>query len=487
LDTECADKPPAPFSDRHEWLSWRDRGAVPMVGAFDFTRRDDFTRRSAGRNFTFDAHTLRWLPQPLQDAFTQSFNALLDPSGSPSGRGTPPATWGVSPFDLHHCHLVLRTPPGTTGANAPGGESLSNKLAELRKTITEERQHIAGAKVGDANWSAEYRRRILAPETGVLKDAADLAKRALAAGTASQPILLIWHSFEFARWRPMTMITSSPPRFWETAVTPNPGFPVPSPPTEAFERTYARNIISLGFVVTKSGVITVMPGSGLEAFCLAGLVDNDVARATRSYDEGTGSSTLKVTADVTANDDHAVNGGFRTVYAVSLRDGAGNPVTGALVRISHNELGAFTLSETPAGSGDYKKTGSVFPRGYFRLAVTRGADNVRHVGLLTPRIHEITQPLANGSERANQPLTVRWTDPPIFDLAPQVMIETRDFGPVQAQEEAVSHVIPPASNPARANQRIRVFRFYEVKIAGGLAGSRLRVIVRKTVEPVKVQ
>ena len=48
-------------------------------------------------------------------------------------------------------------------------------------------------------------------------------------------------------------------------------------------------------------------------------------------------------------------------------------------------------------------------------------------------------------------------------------------------------VIPGTSNPARVDQRIRIFRFNEVDIAGGLFGSRMRVEVRQTVEPVIVQ
>ena len=40
---------------------------------------------------------------------------------------------------------------------------------------------------------------------------------------------------------------------------------------------------------------------------------------------------------------------------------------------------------------------------------------------------------------------------------------------------------------ARPDQRVRVWRFNEVDIAGGLPGSRFRVKVRQTVEPVIVQ
>jgi len=44
-----------------------------------------------------------------------------------------------------------------------------------------------------------------------------------------------------------------------------------------------------------------------------------------------------------------------------------------------------------------------------------------------------------------------------------------------------------ANNPANANQRIRLFRFNEVDIAGGLAGSRLQIKIRAEVEPIVVE
>ena len=99
LDNECADKPPAPFVDRSEWASWRDRANFPRVGAFNFTRADELARRAAGRLFAFDAVS-QWLPPLLQTALVQSLPALLDLGGSPAGPGSLPATWGVGPSDL---------------------------------------------------------------------------------------------------------------------------------------------------------------------------------------------------------------------------------------------------------------------------------------------------------------------------------------------------------------------------------------------------
>jgi len=87
------------------------------------------------------------------------------------------------------------------------------------------------------------------------------------------------------------------------------------------------------------------------------------------------------------------------------------------------------------------------------------------------------------TEAALQPLLVRWSVP---SKAKSAELETRDFGPVTLPDTG-AYQIAGVDNPVRASQRIRVFRFNDVDMAGGLVGSRLRVKVRKTVEPVVVQ
>ncbi len=207
------------------------------------------------------------------------------------------------------------------------------------------------------------------------------------------------------------------------------------------------------------------------------------APAVTRNDPGTGSATLKVTADIDANDDPTVIGGFSTDYSVSLRDGLGNKVSGATVTITNPSLGTITLPETGTGSGDYLLTGNTFPSGDFTLNVVKGTDNVKNVVLGGPGVHNITKPLANDTVLSTQPLAVRWAFP---SQAQSAEVETRDFGPI-ALPDTGAYNVPTASNPARPDQRIRVFRFNEVNIAGGLPSSRLRVTVRKTVQPVVVK
>ncbi len=203
--------------------------------------------------------------------------------------------------------------------------------------------------------------------------------------------------------------------------------------------------------------------------------------ATSRNNPGAGSSTLRVTADIDADDQ--TGGGFLTTFDVSVRDGAGNPVSGATVSVYNRTLGSVALSETNPGSGDYRATRSSFPAGDFRLSVTRGTDNVRDVVLGGPGVQSITAPAKNAVVAAGQPLTVRWTVP---SRAKAAEVETRDFSSIVLADNG-EFVIPAADNPANTSQRVRVFRYNEVDLAGGLPGSRLRVTVRNSIEPFVVQ
>ncbi|GAC1649971.1 MAG: hypothetical protein NVS4B3_07920 [Gemmatimonadaceae bacterium] len=195
---------------------------------------------------------------------------------------------------------------------------------------------------------------------------------------------------------------------------------------------------------------------------------------------GTGSATLLVTADIDAVN---VPGGFRTDYLVSLRDKLGATVSGATVTISNSTIGTLTLPEVAGTPGDYFNTQGTFPGGDFRLAVTRGTDNVQGVVLGGPSVHTMLAPQNGAVVPALQPLAVSWT---VGSAAKAAILDTRNFGPISLPDNG-SYTIAGANNPANANQRVRVKRYNEVDIAGGQPGSRLRVIVENTVEPLNVQ
>ena len=213
----------------------------------------------------------------------------------------------------------------------------------------------------------------------------------------------------------------------------------------------------------------------LFAACGDSLTDPAIER----NDPGTGTGTLDIRADVDAFDEA---GGFITEFSVRVRDGIGDPIIGATVTITNDGFGEVMLLD-PQSSGDYVAERPAFHEGDFTLRVVRGTDVVEGVVLGGPGIHTITEPLKDSTVAADQDLTVRWDVP---SQARSAEVETKDFGPVLLPDTGAV-IIPGASNPARADQRIRVFRFNEVDIAGGLFGSRMRVEVRQSVDPLIVE
>ena len=215
---------------------------------------------------------------------------------------------------------------------------------------------------------------------------------------------------------------------------------------------------------------------------LAACSDSDpVGPASNRNASGTGTGTLLVTADVEVEDESG--GGYITRLHASVRDQAGAAVSGASVQINAAGLGVVPLAESPAGSGNYTATHGGAAVTDVRLDVTRGSDNVTRVIVGSPGLHRITAPAGGSVVPAGQALTVRWTVP---RRALRVEIETRDVEVDDLADNGV-HALPGGMNPARIGQRIRVYRFNEVTIAGARTGSRLRISIRDSVEPVTVQ
>jgi hypothetical protein len=187
-----------------------------------------------------------------------------------------------------------------------------------------------------------------------------------------------------------------------------------------------------------------------------------------------------VTGDIEGQD---VAGGFVTQFVVSLRNAAGAPVSGATVTVRNAGLGTVNLLELSAASGDYEASVNTFASGDYRLDVTKGTDNVQAVVVGGMAVHRITTPAANATVTAGQPLTVTWTRP---SEAIGANLETRDFV-ADGIPDAATYIVPGANNPARPDQRIRLWRYNQVDIAGGLVGSRLRLSIRNTAEPIVVQ
>lgn len=195
---------------------------------------------------------------------------------------------------------------------------------------------------------------------------------------------------------------------------------------------------------------------------------------------GTGSSTLQASGEVSAS---MTSGGPVTSFEVRLQDGLGNPVSGATVGITNFDLGLVPLVEASVGSGKYVNSKSAWSGNDFRLDVVRNADKISGVVVGGPGTNDVNYPKINTTYPASpQPLQLSWTTP---TQAKAVSIHTRDFDADAPDTGAYS--IPAAMNPARTDQLLTLSRYNEVDIAGGLSGSRLRVIYSVTVSPFVVR
>jgi hypothetical protein len=220
----------------------------------------------------------------------------------------------------------------------------------------------------------------------------------------------------------------------------------------------------------------------LAALAATALACGGGSTATSHNNAGTGTSSLLVTADIEGSIN---NGAPQTNFTVSLRDGMNLRVSGATVTISNSGLpnGSVALVEAAPGTGRYVNSTAQFPSADFGLSVTRNTDNVQGVVVGGVGMHTINTPAKNAVVPANQPLAVSWTTP---STAKQATIWTSDFNGVSTADTG-SYTIAATNNPPNTNCQLQVARFNEVDIAGGLAGSRLRVTFTASVSPYVVQ
>jgi len=131
--------------------------------------------------------------------------------------------------------------------------------------------------------------------------------------------------------------------------------------------------------------------------------------ATSHNNPGTGSSTLKVTGDI---DGSISSGNPLTSFTVTVKDGAGNNVSGATVVVLNPSLsnGGLPLVEATPASGRYTNSVAQFPSGDFELSVTHPSGNVQGVVVGGPGMHTINAPTVNSTMPANQPGELDHTD-----------------------------------------------------------------------------
>lgn len=218
----------------------------------------------------------------------------------------------------------------------------------------------------------------------------------------------------------------------------------------------------------------------LGAAALIAACGDSTGPALDRNDPGTGTATLSVVADIRGEN---VPGGFTTDMEVLVRNAQGDPVSGADVTVRNDDLGAVTLFEDGVGTGSYVASVNGFGRGDYRLDVVADTDRVEGAVVGGIGIHQITGPAVTDTLVADQPVTVTWSR---NVEAFRAEVTSREY---EAQDilDTGTHTIPGLDIQIRPDERIRVSRYNEVQLAGGLAGSRLQLRLRQTMEPLVVQ
>jgi peptidoglycan hydrolase-like protein with peptidoglycan-binding domain len=252
-----------PFADRDEWLSWKTR----RLPQWNFTRLNELTRLNTGGTFTWNPLSA-WVPSAFKNAFVSGISELLDPKGSPVSAYAPSATWGVSPLDVYHCHVVLDG-LGPTGHGMPWDDFISQG-GQLRVRLNKLGIDAAAAgAIGTPAWKAAYRNLLLAPGPAGGKSfneqTADILSGLAAASSASwtyKPVRLLWHTFEERLWRPVAMTSSDPRRSWWCEVAPNLSAVTTTPfsASVTFSDVGVSDLLQLCFVIDQARVITVIAG-----------------------------------------------------------------------------------------------------------------------------------------------------------------------------------------------------------------------------------
>lgn len=238
-----------------EFLSWLRRPR-----AWNFTLEDLLSLGADA--FTSDPATSTWLPPLYQQNLFDTFRSVLDPTD------ITPGSWGVGPWDLYHCHVVVPKLDVTKKIGDPIDPALLLPLGEIKRIEGSIDQLRASARpdmmVGSPAFDAFD--QALQPILAQLRPH-------LEALSASGHVSLLYHSFEIsqrfngdtryagfqaadARRNWLTPLGGAPSKF---ASADNPDHP---------EMDFIMSV-ELPFIVSKDGIVRVVAGTKEELVAVA--------------------------------------------------------------------------------------------------------------------------------------------------------------------------------------------------------------------------
>lgn len=213
-----------------------------------------------------------------------------------------------------------------------------------------------------------------------------------------------------------------------------------------------------------------------KTFVLGIVVATAAACGGDATDAGTGSGTLRVDGDVeatpeVANADEPTE--FTTSFHVRVTKDGVAVTTGEVVVTSDG--GSVALVWDPTDQDGRWRGAQAGYYEVYELDVTSGDDFVSGASLDGPDVHVFTSPATTGAIDATQPVAVTWSRD---DEADAAAIQTREIDPV-AIDDLGTYELPVGALRSKPDEveeeEIRVERSSRISLAGGVAGSELRV------------
>lgn len=204
-------------------------------------------------------------------------------------------------------------------------------------------------------------------------------------------------------------------------------------------------------------------------------------------DPGTGTSTLVVTGNVSAQA-HLTNAltaaDFDTTFSVRLTLNTQTVSTGTVTITSSS--GTYPLTFQANGQGNGQRWTGQAPAydEVYRLDVDSGVDNVHNVRIDGPSLHSFSAPTAGAQVDSTMPLVLTWR---ANDAADSAALRTDRFDNL-AIPDTGSYTIAAGALKSSKDQieqnTIRLTRTNRVTPAGGAAGSELAASVENEIDVV---
>jgi hypothetical protein len=241
-----------------ELRSWATR----RTPQWNFTRAHVALANLAG-GFTFSSDSQALLPPNYRANLVKAFSTILNPGASS------PGSWGISPFDFYHCHVMV---PAATATSAD--QDLVIRRQGVDTKVEQFRQQASGTSGATATITTAAQAQVFQQ---LLRTVLPQARQ-LAADAALRPgVRIEYHSFEGSGTdRPAGMQSNDPRRYWRSrALTPQPVVE-PSELTTPQALGTHLELSGFGFLLDQQRVVHVVPGSRLSLSAPTGLPEADL-------------------------------------------------------------------------------------------------------------------------------------------------------------------------------------------------------------------